>query len=176
MSVCMKPHTGHMVTFFAYVCSIYVIICQAFFAVVAATVMFHKPKSSVTYRGLMCAFGKHQRVFQPWSLWMIWHSHARSCVWVCAVSKFLLTCIYTNPVLLRVGFCSQVVAYPVKSTLTWGLSERPNTYSNQSAEQMLQPSLAVCVCVLANGWQESIARGCKARLKAKASPCQKTKI
>lgn len=70
-------------------CWVCVYMYPSFFACVAATVMFYMWKSNVTYRGLMCAFGILQRVFQLWSLWMISHSHTGLCVWVCAFWEFL---------------------------------------------------------------------------------------
>lgn len=60
----------------------------------------------VTYKGLMYAFGALQRVFQPWSLWMIWHSHTGLCG--SSFENFLQCC----PVCVRVGALWIVQQHP----------------------------------------------------------------
>lgn len=62
------------------------------------------------------------------------------CASVC-ILRISLTCIYINPVMC-VCLCSYMSDYFVKSTLKRRLSERSNTYSNQSAEPTMCPSLA----------------------------------
>lgn len=129
-------------------------------------VSYVKEQRDILYRGLMCAFGKLQRVFHPWSLWMIWRSHTGLCVCEHFENFFDVYLLESPPVCA----CAHIWV-TIWSNLLWsgGSLSGPTPIL---IHHLSRRHTHHWQHVTANGWQESIAWGSKSRLLSNVSTCQ----